>query len=427
MSLGTMWRVSVVAVAVCCMTSGGWTQTGPAPQAEKARVAESPTVKPRRFIDPEAAAAIWRMHPKAGETTAAATARAGKRLKGLLTQDPAKLEYDIDYWQLLAYMREVPWTSMPRSRQRWYLEHMPNPRLTDEQRAAILANVNAKPLYKITPKELDVYLGWLKQAVPDLRQRVVTLARKNVGEPYQMYLLGEFPHEIYDADPTYNLGKGDCVVFSEHMYSMALSSNWNEFYRTLQRLRYKDGVVGMTTRNHYTEADWDKNNSWLVRDVTHELGATTVTKYREPIDRAKFFANFGIGQGIPKQVLEDDYIPAAAVPSVLAKLQDGDFVNVVRGVGEGVWVGHVGLIAHGKDGTVHFIHSTPPKSKEQPIMEYVTDNVKKNVERAKKGKAQFLGFKFLRLRAEDLKDGAPKQTASTAGQPAPDFASSTQP
>jgi hypothetical protein len=49
-----------------------------------------------------------------------------------------------------------------------------------------------------------------------------------------------------------------------------------------------------------------------------------------------------------------------------------------------------------------FIHSTPPKVVEQPLMQYVETNVTKNKERAKKGQALFLGFKFLRLKAEEL-------------------------
>ena len=58
-----------------------------------------------------------------------------------------------------------------------------------------------------------------------------------------------------------------------------------------------------------------------------------------------------------------------------------------------------------------FIHSTEPKSKEQPIMDYVATNVAKNTKRRREEKAEFLGFKFLRLRAEELADGAPKLAA----------------
>lgn len=356
-------------------------------------------------VRPDLAIQAWKVSPKKNETTAALEQRVQKDLKKLLALNQNRIDSDSSRWKLLNYLRELPWESMPEFRKTWYLANMPNPRLTDEQRQALIDSLKSKPIFKMTPKEIDVYIGWLQEAVPDLRRRIVHIARQNLGQPYAIYLLGEFPAELYDPDPTFCLEKGDCVVFSEHVYSMALSRNWEEFYRTLQKIRYKDGVVGMTTRNHFTEADWNKNNSWLVEDVTEELGATTVTQYREKIDRARFFSNFGIGQDIPVEILKDSYIPAEAIPSVLDKLQDGDFVNIVRGIGEGVWVGHVGLIGHREDGTVTFIHSTEPKSKEQPLMEYVTTNLEKNVQRARKGTAQFKGMKFLRLKAEELQKG----------------------
>ncbi len=352
-------------------------------------------------IQPDLAIAAWNAKPKKGETTAALRQRVAKELRKMLATPPARLE-DSDRWKLLAYLHDYPWRKLPASWKNWYLNTMPNPRLTEEQRLELLKSVQAKPLYRATPKELDVYLAWAQKEFPDLRHRVVHFARKRLGQPYEMYLLGEFPFEVYDPQPLFNLEKSDCVVFCEHTYAMALSANWKEFFQTLQKIRYKNGEIGMLTRNHYTEADWNKNNAWLVEDVTAKLGATTVTKYRERIDRAAFFAKFGIGQDIPVEILEDDYIPADAIPSVLDKLQDGDFVNIVRGNGPGVWVGHTGLVGHNEKGEVTFIHSTPPKVVEVPMLKYVEDNVKKNKERAKKGQAQFLGMKFLRLRTEQL-------------------------
>lgn len=392
----------LTAVAMLCAFANlSPAQTGPAPLAEKSQVAAAAKLKPKGLVDASAAMSIWNMHNKANETTAAAQARVKKQLNRLLSSDLKKLDYDTDYWRLLAYLREVPWDKMPAKWKTWYLQKMPNPRLTDEQRNYVIEQCKNKPLYQLQPKELDVYLGYIHQQEPDLKKRLVRLARQNLGQPYQIYLLGEFPYETYDADPMFCLTKGDCVVFSEHMYAMALSSNWKEFYQNLQKIRYKDGVPGMTTRNHYTEADWDKNNSWLITDATNEMGATTVTQYTERIDRASFFKNFGIGQDIKPEVLHDTYIPADAVPSVLDKLQDGDFVNVVRGKGNGVWVGHTGLIGHTADGTPTFINSTEPKAKEEPVMDYVNKNLMKNVERAKKGNAVFLGFKFLHLKDAD--------------------------
>ncbi|MEI7633378.1 MAG: N-acetylmuramoyl-L-alanine amidase-like domain-containing protein [bacterium] len=358
---------------------------------------------PRGIVNVPVAVSAWNVKPRAGETTAAMEKRVKRGIIELVRGDKAKLDYDVSYWRLLSYLHDLPWPALPAGWKSWYLEKMPNPRLTNEQRDWWLERIERKPIYMMAPKEADVYLGWAQRQFPNLRERVVHLARKNINQPYRMYLLGEFPYEVYDPDPMFSLGKSDCVVFSEHTYAMALSHDWKEFFATLQKIRYKDGKPGMTTRNHYTEADWDKNNAWLVEDVTGKLGATTVTRYQEKIDRAKFFGNFGIGQDFKPEMLDDIYIPAQAVEGVLPKLKDGDFVNVARGQGSGVWMGHVGLIGRLPDGTVTFIHSTSPKVKEQPIMQYVNDNVKKNAERARKGNAQFLGFKFLRLRDEVLK------------------------
>src|SRR5437016_3283373 len=55
-----------------------------------------------------------------------------------------------------------------------------------------------KPLYKCTEAEVDKYLQFLSATEPDVRKRIVHLARKNIGQPYELYLLGEMPFEPYD-------------------------------------------------------------------------------------------------------------------------------------------------------------------------------------------------------------------------------------
>lgn len=391
----TLPRLCILAAAICIIVI--------APAARGAAettgtLSGAPT--PKALVDADFAIHVWKLKPRANETTATLRERTRTDLRKLVNRDLATMKTDADYWRLLAYLREYPWERLPAKWKDWYLANMPNTRLTDGQRASALEKLSKRPIYKMTPKEVDLYLGHLQETIPSLRGRVVAIARQNLGQPYNMYLLGEFPFEIHDVQPLFDLTHGDCVVFSEHTYAMALSHDWPEFFRNLMKLRYKNGEVGILTRNHFTEADWDKNNAWLVRDVTAELGATTVTRYTERIDRARFFANFGIGQDIPVQMLEDDYIPADAIEGVLDKLEDGDFVNIVRGRGTGVWVGHVGLVALGKDGTVNFIHSTEPRSVEVPMMEYVRDNMKANARRDREGRAMFMGMKFLKLRPE---------------------------
>lgn len=91
----------------------------------------------------------------------------------------------------------------------------------------------SRPLYTFSESEVDRYLRILPAAEPDLPRRVVHLGRKNIGQPYEIYLLGEFPFEFYDPDPIYCLDRSDCLVFCEHMYALALSRDWWTFLRTL--------------------------------------------------------------------------------------------------------------------------------------------------------------------------------------------------
>ncbi|TWU29860.1 N-acetylmuramoyl-L-alanine amidase-like domain-containing protein [Bythopirellula polymerisocia] len=297
--------------------------------------------------------------------------------------------------------------------------------LTNEQTAACqqlglepeqIAQLLDKPLHEFTETEVDAYLRFLSATEPDLRQRILRLARKNIGQPYEIYLLGEMPFEPYDPQPIYCLGKSDCVVFAEHTYAMALSQNWPSFMKMLQRIRYRDGHLGVTTRNHYTEADWNISNRWLVEDITAQLAGDQAVKFSETIDRARFFKNrYQLQVDVPVEKHEDIYLPYAEIDEAKNDLQDGDFVNVVRATfkpdappnevsGGSAYVGHVGLIAHGLNGEVHLIHSTPPQVREEPIEEYIARSTKENAANDAAGKARLVGFKFLRLREQPLKN-----------------------
>ena len=270
-----------------------------------------------------------------------------------------------------------------------------------------------KPLYRFSEAEVGLYLKYLHAAVPDLRQRVVHLARKNIGQPYEIYLLGEMPFETFDPQPIYCLTKSDCLVFCEHTYAMALTSDWPGFIRMLQRIRYHDGQIGVATRNHYTEADWNPSNRWLVREITGEIAGDKAVKFEERIDRSKFLLKtFGCKVDLPVEDHHDAYLPIAEIALALPQLQDGDFVNIVRGAvgpvshpntevyGGDAWVGHTGLIARGADGSVHLIHSSEPAVREEPLTEFIARSVAAG--HAPSAKQRLLGFKFLRLEPDPL-------------------------
>jgi hypothetical protein len=255
-----------------------------------------------------------------------------------------------------------------------------------------------QPLYELSEREAGAYIARVHSAEPSLQKRITTIARRNIGQPYQIYLLGESPFEKIDPEPVYCLTKSDCVVFVEHTLAMAMSESWDQFLSVLQRIRYKDGQIGVLTRNHYTEADWNRNNEWLVEDITEEVGGDAVVRWSQKVDRAKFFRDrYKLDTSVAVQTIEESFIPYDQIGSVKSMLREGDVVNFVSGRAGSYWVGHVGLVGIAADGSVNLIHSAAPQVREEPIDQYIARATADAAARDSAGKARFRGFKFLRV------------------------------
>lgn len=279
---------------------------------------------------------------------------------------------------------------------------------------ATMDSLAEKPLYEFTEAEIDVYLKHLHAAEPDLRKRILHLARKNIGQPYELYLLGEMPFEPYDPQPLYCLGKSDCLAFTEHTYAMALTRDWPAFMAMLQRIRYRDGQIGVATRNHYTEADWNPSNRWLVRDVTAEIAGDKAVGFDEKIDRSAFLKKrYGLEIEIPVEMHHDVYLPFDEIARAKDHLEGGDFINVVRGIvkpgappdatfGGNAFVGHVGFVAFGENGVLNMIHSAEPAVREESLDAYIARSTADLAAKDEAGKPRLVGFKFLRLEADPL-------------------------
>lgn len=257
------------------------------------------------------------------------------------------------------------------------------------------------------------YLRELPRRVPELRARVVEVARRNLGQPLEMYLLGEYPFENYDPQPLYCLKKTDCMVFVEQAYAMALSSGWASFVRTLQRIRYRDGQIGVVTRNHFTEADWMPANRWLVRDLTAEIAGGRARTFTNPIDRGKFlWTTFRLRKELPKEIFRDIYLPVEELPRAEGKVATGDLVAFVRAQGfpgepvpetvtPRAWVGHLGLIARGADGALRVIHAAEPAVQEERLSDFLRRTVEAQGD-LNEATPQIVGVKFLRLEDDPI-------------------------
>ncbi len=263
-----------------------------------------------------------------------------------------------------------------------------------------LAAVLQKQLYQMTPQEAGRYIAHVQATEPDQRKRIAAIGRKNLGQPYSLHLLGEFPYEIHDNLPLFSLKESDCVVFAEHTYAMALSGSWEEFFWMLQRIRYRDGVIGVATRNHYTEMDWNVANRWLVTDVSAELAGPNGPSYAMTVDRARFLrTRHNTVRDIAVESSRQAFVAKEGVAAIAAQLQEGDFVNVISTRDGEYWASHVGLVVLGPNGERRFLHSQAPQVREESFDSFIARAAEREARSAREGKrGQVLaGFKFLRL------------------------------
>ena len=274
-----------------------------------------------------------------------------------------------------------------------------------------------KQIYQMAPREVHDYLAHMQRTEPDLRKRIAAIGRRNIGQPYLLNLLGEFPYELHDSLPMFSLDKSDCVVFAEHTYAMALSASWEEFFWMLQRIRYKDGVVGVASRNHYTEVDWNANNGWLATEITADLAGARTLFYDMTVDRSTFLRTVHrTERSIPVQVSRQAYMSPAQLMRVLPQLREGDMLNVVS-VRDGVHgVSHVGLIVVGEGGQRNFLNSAEPQVREESFGDFFarySEREARNVREGRNG-LRLAGFKVLRLNEAVVAPPALPQPRPTA-------------
>ena len=264
----------------------------------------------------------------------------------------------------------------------------------------LLSGAAPKQLFQMAPTEVDRFIASMHVAEPDLRKRVTAIGRRNIGQPYMLNLLGEFPYQLHDALPMFSLERSDCVVFVEHTYAMALSRSWEEFFWMLQRIRYKDGIIGVASRNHYTEVDWNINNRWLVTDVTAALAGPDVLNYPMTVDRSSFLrTTHKTVHQVAVQNAHEVYMSRDTLMKMLPQLHDGDMLNVVSVRDGKHGVSHVGLIAVDGEGQRRFLNSAEPHVREESFDQFFAryaEREARNVRERRNG-LKLAGFKVLRL------------------------------
>ncbi|MFC1553495.1 N-acetylmuramoyl-L-alanine amidase-like domain-containing protein [candidate division KSB1 bacterium] len=174
-----------------------------------------------------------------------------------------------------------------------------------------------------------------------------------LGMDYSWESTGDGPYALLEDWPLVNFQNTNCMVYCEHVLALAISDSWDNFFNNLQQIRYKDGVIGMRSRNHYTMGDWLPENGWILDDVTRKTGGSYTKTATRTISHKNFFENKGITDLRhikPDREITIDYIPFEDVEKIGNNLKTGDIMAIIFADKTDIFAAHMLMAIRKNDG-----------------------------------------------------------------------------
>ncbi len=232
------------------------------------------------------------------------------------------------------------------------------------------------------------------QAGLSAADRVLGLGESLLGVPYVANPFGEGPSGVYDRAPLSRFDAFDCTTFVETVTALAISGSQGDFQASLNRIRYNDGEISFTARNHFTDLDWIPNNvrAGFYRDATESLAPGQSLVASALIDKRAWYAKLpssriqipGISDAEKAKLLVElraegrrfdpeeatvPYIPLTALfgpggGEIFDRIPSGSVVNIVRpnwdlvaAIGTHLNISHQGFAVR-KDGVLYFLEAS---------------------------------------------------------------------
>jgi len=196
---------------------------------------------------------------------------------------------------------------------------------------------------------------------PDIGRRIDQISGSLIGRPYIGNPLGGGP-DLPEA-LTATLDGFDCVTYIETVLALARSFDLYGFVDTLRLLRYREGDIAWTSRNHYM-VDWVRNNrsAGLIKNLTS--GSYAVKKQR----------TLSLVPGLPVKRVSFSCYPKRRIGSVRARIKTGDLI-LFASARKWLDVFHAGLLVL-KDGQIMMRHATRSMGSviEQPLASFLSGN-----------------------------------------------------
>lgn len=261
--------------------------------------------------------------------------------------------------------------------------------------AAGCARPLVRPYYpKLSVQALDQEIrrvaasGWTNQ------EKMVYYSQRFLGAPYELYCEGDGPYARYDTRPLLNLKRLNCMTYCEIVLALSLADYYEDFVNILQHIRYRHGIIGMASRNHYTMADWLPANSWCLEDVTQRVGGNDALLVTRTISHLRFFAGKGFTDlpvVFPDRQVTIAYIPLARLAAHQDSLRSGDIVALIQDR-PGIFSAHMLLVIRDQRGLI-FRHASQSAGRvlDVPFAEYVAGLMKN---------PRYMGMSFMRVREQ---------------------------
>ena len=219
---------------------------------------------------------------------------------------------------------------------------------------------SSKKLYQLNIPEIDSLITDISRTHSTTKEKIAVYSRLALGTPYVHDCLGEGLKGKYDKDSLIDFSRVDCMTFCEQTLALAISKDYNDTFNNLQKIRYHNGNISFTTRNHFVMADWLPHNQWLLRNITEEKGGTLCRDMVKTIDRRKFAESSGCYDTKsfpPPQQISVKYIPKQYLLTISGKLKGGEIMVIIT-TKEGIFASHLGFIIKNKDGSLLFRHAS---------------------------------------------------------------------
>lgn len=129
-----------------------------------------------------------------------------------------------------------------------------------------------------------------------LQQRIELDSAALLGVPYQAGALGEGLIGKYDQNPLYRFDHFDCETYVDTVMALVLATNFFDFKKKINQIRYKQAQIDFFQRNHFPSLDWIPNNkkNGILRELSYSIAGQKTRIATVLINRSSWYQHLAI-------------------------------------------------------------------------------------------------------------------------------------